>query len=1332
MNARIRSDAAKNSMASNWNRLVPRSLGSTSTALVLFLFSVAVPANPVTQAIPISQGSDDAEQQGLNYWIYSPDLELVDDYRGQRVGLRFDGASVPNGARVVSAYVQFQVNRPSTGSATILITGEASDDSVTFSNEHDVFSRLDTSAEVLWSPPDWPIAGVAGPDQRTADISSLIQEVVNRPGWKEGNAITLLLNGVGLRAADSFDGNAPGAAVLHLEYLLSDQERPVVYAGPDQQITLPADALLSGSVTDDGLPLVPGYVSSTWHQIAGPGTVSFSDPDSLATTATFSLAGDYQLRLLASDGERFSSDDVLVTVEAAGLPPLITNVSPSAAQVAAVIAISGSRFSDTSSVSFGSIPARFEVVSDSQLITTVPPGALTASITVTNVSGQAVSADEFEILDAPTVLVGAGDIAQCSGNEEATAQLLDNIPGTVFVAGDLAYPSGTAAQLENCYDPSWGRHAWRTRPVPGNHDYETLGAVPYFEYFGPAAGNPSQGYYSYDVGDWHIVALNSECVEIRGCLDGSPQARWLREDLVRHSKLCTLAYLHKPRFSSVRSDRAVSDLWRILQAAGVEVIVAGHEHFYERFSPQDADGNFDPFGIRQFVVGTGGASLTDALSSAPNSEVLNAEAFGLLKLTLNAQSYDWEFVPVSGQAFTDSGSDVCFQVNQTPFTDAGPDRTATWPDPLVVTGRVIDDGFPSPPGTVQISWTQISGPGTVSFGDTTSPETSLSFSKPGQYVLRLSATDGEKTSTDDVKIDALLSGSELRVIDVSISDGHDDAEEATSSGQVSLTSSDLEFAFDAGSSELQLVGLRFNDLQIPFNATVVSSYIQFQVDEPSNDSASLVIRGERNANSGIFLSSEGNISQRNQTIASVSWTPPPWPTVGDSGPDQRTGDLSAIIQEIVSLPGWSNGNSLSFIVSGTGRRVAESFNGYSSAAASLHVEYLETTNQAPVVTIVSPENNLTISVDDSVLISGTAVDDQDGDLSNFLEWNSSVDGYLGTGSSFVAFLSAGTHQISSSVTDSGGRAGIDYAVVEVLPALIDVPNVVGQDQATAESTLLAAGLSLGSVTTTASDTIPAGQVMSQTPTSCIACAIPGSTVALEVSSGPALVDVPNVVGQDQATAESTLLAAGLSLGSVTTTASDTIPAGQVMSQTPTSCTACAIPGSTVALEVSSGPALVDVPNVVGQDQATAESTLLAAGLSLGSVTTTASDTIPAGQVMSQTPTSCTACAIPGSTVDLEVSSGSENTPPVVTILSPPDNSVAAEGVPVEFVGLAQDSEDGDVSASIVWSSNRDGTLGQGATITASLTRGRHLITATYTDLGGLQSSEQVRIRVRKN
>lgn len=265
--------------------------------------------------------------------------------------------------------------------------------------------------------------------------------------------------------------------------------------------------------------------------------------------------------------------------------------------------------------------------------------------------------------DGDPVLVGAGDIGDCgSPGDEATAALLDGIAGTVFTTGDNAYGDGTADQFRDCYGPNWGRHLDRTRPAPGNHDWETEALGGYFGYFGDAARGPNgSSWYSYDLGAWHVIVLDSSCANVGGCGGGSPQMTWLEADLAASGARCTIALWHHPRFSSGFHGNAVGmdPFWRSLYAAGVDVVVNGHDHDYERFAPQDPDGREDRArGIRQFVVGTGGTGLRPFEDPIANSELRLADVHGVIAFTLHPSSYDWSFM-AAGSDIGDRGTANC-------------------------------------------------------------------------------------------------------------------------------------------------------------------------------------------------------------------------------------------------------------------------------------------------------------------------------------------------------------------------------------------------------------------------------------------------------------------------------------------------------------------------------------------------------------------------------------------------------------------------------------------------------------------------------------------------
>ncbi len=251
--------------------------------------------------------------------------------------------------------------------------------------------------------------------------------------------------------------------------------------------------------------------------------------------------------------------------------------------------------------------------------------------------------------------------------------LLQAAPTAVLTVGDNQYHAGSLSDFNASFDPTWGRFKPIIHPAIGNHEYATAGARGYFDYFnGPGnqsgpAGERDKGYYSFDIGSWHMIALNSECERIargaaaNGCAAGSPQESALRSDLASHRSSCTLAYWHSPRFNSgFRGNHPETQaLWGALYEAGADVVLNGDAHDYERFAPQGPSGNLDPAGIRQFVVGTGGAFFTSWSSVKANSEVRQNHTFGVLTLTLHPASYEWRFLPEAGKTFTDSGGGSC-------------------------------------------------------------------------------------------------------------------------------------------------------------------------------------------------------------------------------------------------------------------------------------------------------------------------------------------------------------------------------------------------------------------------------------------------------------------------------------------------------------------------------------------------------------------------------------------------------------------------------------------------------------------------------------------------
>lgn len=337
------------------------------------------------------------------------------------------------------------------------------------------------------------------------------------------------------------------------------------------------------------------------------------------------------------------------------------------------------------------------------------------------------------------------------------------------------------------------------------------------------------------------------------------------------------------------------------------------------------DGQPNPPGVttRQWTVVSGPGTVTFGNSTAPSTTAtFSLPGTYVLRLTASDSAL--------------SASDditVTVVANAAPVVDAGPDQNVTLPAAASLSGSVTDDGYPNPPGATSSQWTKASGPGTVTFGNATSLATTANFSDPGTYVLRLTGSDTELAGSDDVTVTVSAGSGQIVSADFLVAAGSDDAEEA-STGSMSLSSSDLELVNDGGA---QTVGIRFTGVSIPLGATITNAYVQFTADEVTTGACSLIVAGQAIDNAPTFSSATANISSRARTGATVAWNPAPWSTIDVAGVDQRTPTLIPVVQQIVNRTGWSAGNALAVIITGSGVRTAEAFEG--TAKAKLHVEY---------------------------------------------------------------------------------------------------------------------------------------------------------------------------------------------------------------------------------------------------------------------------------------------------------------------------------------------------------------------------------------------------------
>ncbi len=719
--------------------------------------------------IPVRASADDAEQApGGGVGLSSSDLELVTDgTANQTVGLRFTGIPIPKGAVISNAYVQFTVDEVSTAATSLNVFGQQADTAAAFTTSTNNVSSRPRTAGIPWMPPAWPTVGAAAADQRTPNLFAIVQEIVHRPGWAPGNALALIITGTGKRTAEAFDGSA--APVLHVEFTNGPppNQAPNVDAGPNQTIAQPTSSTtLTGAVSDDGLPLSPGATTVAWTEDpANPAPVVFGTANAESTTVSFTTLGTYTFHLTADDGELTATDFVTVTY---------TSVPVSIA-VPVKTAADDAEEKSTGKVNLTS--ADLELVQDD---TTQRVGLRFAGVGIPKGATITNAYVQFTVDEASTAAASLAVQGEASDNAAAFTTATNNVS---------ARP--------------------RTSSVPWT----------------PAS--------------WSAVG-------------------------------------------AAGADQRTPDLSPIVQA-----IV-------------DRSGWGSGNALAFIITGTGRRT---------------------------AEAFDGTAAPVLHVAFTTGPP-----VNEAPSVHAGPNQTVVAPASASLNGTITDDGLPSG-STTTAAWSKVSGPGDVTFADENATDTTASFTELGTYLLRLTASDGEKSGSDEVTI-TYTDVVTTVTLNVPVRARADDAEQGPS-GAVDLSSSDLELVADG--SSVQTVGLRFSGVAIPNDATITNAYVQFTVDEVSTGATNLTVRGQAADNAPAFTSTTNNVSSRTRTSALASWAVPSWPTVGASGPDQRTPDLSAIVQEIVDGAGWTSGNALAVIVMGTGRRTAEAFDG--TAAPVLHIEY---------------------------------------------------------------------------------------------------------------------------------------------------------------------------------------------------------------------------------------------------------------------------------------------------------------------------------------------------------------------------------------------------------
>lgn len=842
---------------------------------------------------------------------------------------------------------------------------------------------------------------------------------------------------------------------------------PTVTVGTDQTLNLGDTAFLRGRVSDDGLP-DPSQLTGSWSKVSGPGTVSFGRTDEFHTYADFGATGTYVLRLSVSDGGGTASDDLSVTVRSAPTTTLRVPADYSTIQAAlnaapahALVLVSPGTYRETLTVPRTlTLASTFYTTGDRSMIDqTVISGASVdlESVVVSSgaapdthivgfkvtggkdgikVRGAAVVQDNLmtglgtDGFDFPRDAAGLVKHNVMEGNGDDAIDV--NESSVVIVDNRMTDNAGEGVET---------RTTNMTAPVDevtirGNEirnntqdglqiiDDDTITSSPAQSATifridrNIIAGNTQAGLGLMDAGvtseDYRAASLVERVEVTNNTFDGNNYGITGGNNLVAVNNV----FARHPGTALKNVDGASRTAYNHFYANGTAYVGSNVDTATAFTGDPMLDSTFAPLpGSPLIDEGTAAYSL-------PSGErVVDITGF-------NGTAPDIGAVESSG-----SGGGT---TNKAPVVDAGPDRSVTLPDGASLAGTASDDGLPQG-STLSVQWGTVSGPGTVTFANPGSASTSASFSAAGTYQLRLTASDGALTSSDTTTVTVSSGtggGGTATTVQARVSAGSDDAEER-SGGSVDVASSDLELVTDG--SAVQTVGVRFPALAVPRGAQVTAASIQFQTDEVSTDTASLTIRGQAADNAATFSTATGNVSGRARTTAATTWSPPAWSTVGAKGAEQRTPDLAGVVQEVVNRSGWVSGNALAFVITGSGRRTAEAFEG--GAPPVLQVSYVTgggggTTNSAPAVD-AGPDRSVTLP--DAASLAGAASDDglpQGSTLS--VQWGT-VSGpgtvtfaNAAAASTTATFSAAGTYQLRLTGTD-GELSSSDTTTVTVSP-----------------------------------------------------------------------------------------------------------------------------------------------------------------------------------------------------------------------------------------------------------------------------------------------------------
>ncbi|MFW5444262.1 MAG: PKD domain-containing protein [Methylococcaceae bacterium] len=729
--------------------------------------------------------------------------------------------------------------------------------------------------------------------------------------------------------ASEYVGSAPDLGAKEFDDGTSVENiGPTVNAGMDQVVFEPNDSItLAGAVSDDGLPRSQQTVSS-WTQDDGPGTIIFNDANDLSAEAFFSQQGKYHLRLIGDDGELTASDSMLVRYASAGNGNIVAMKTPGTtyfeAEDYAYLYGTAERISDADASRLVAIKAQEGLGAEAftEHTLTVTDQEVTFYVWILGKGKDQNSNTVFvSLANSPEVEVtlpasNSYDWVKMPGSFNRTA---GNWP-LIIRAGE--------------YGVSWDRLVFTTDSafVPdGNNNSNTLD-IRVSSSADDAEELASSG--SVEVGSSDLELVNEgstpkqQLVGMRFNNISIPEGSIITKAYIQFQvdevnlELTSLMIEGEDTDNALTFNTARNNISN--RARTLSSIVWEPEQWTKvgeaGFEQQTSDISTV---IQEIINRPGWLSGHSLAIIITGSGERTAESFDGKSAAAPLLHIEYE--------------NIVNSENQQPSVNAGVDQTITLGNTVTLKGTVSDDGLPN--GSLASTWKTVNGPDVVTFNNANSVDTTADFSLAGTYVLELVGNDGQLQSSDQVIITVNFLDNISKTLSIRVSSSSDDAEEKISSGDVSISSTDLELVDDGSVLKNQLVGLRFNKLSIPEGANITNAYIQFQADEVDLKATSLIIAGQDIDNALTFSTASQNISSRIRTLASVTWNPASWTTVAASGVEQQTSDISIVIQEIIDRSGWISGNSIALIISGSGERTAESYNGKSSAAPMLFVEY---------------------------------------------------------------------------------------------------------------------------------------------------------------------------------------------------------------------------------------------------------------------------------------------------------------------------------------------------------------------------------------------------------